>query len=133
MWFKVLSLMTAAICFGKGFVALLAPRAFYNRRRLQYASARIPKSVLVPPLVMLGLASVAWYATFVHYAPWSWLVTGFLSLISIMGVANLRRWSQHRVELLGAIAEEQADYRTNVDLLIIGLGSCFAVLALLVF
>lgn len=59
--------------------------------------------------------------------------SGFLTLVSLVGVANLRRWSQHRVKLLSTIAEEQAHRRTNADLVIVGLGGAFTALTLLVF
>ena len=133
MWFKALSLVIAAICLGKGCAALLAPQVFYGRRRQQYASARIPLSVLVLPIVMLSLTLIAWYATIMHHTAWSWLLTGFLTLISILGAVNLVRWSRHRLQLLNAIAEEQARGRMNVDLVIVGLGVFFTLLALRVF
>src|SRR4029453_2626688 len=34
-----------------------------------------PTKVLVPPVVIVGLALVAWYATIFHYKPWGWIVT----------------------------------------------------------
>ncbi len=59
MWFNVLSLLIALICFVKAGTALLSPDTFYNRRRQQYASAAVPRSVLVVPMLMLMLTGIA--------------------------------------------------------------------------
>ncbi len=133
MWFKVLSLLIMALCIGKATIALGAPHTFYRLRRRQYASATIPGSILLPPLAVLMLASVAWYATLLHYTAWGWIVTGFLTLISLLAVVNLFRWSQHRMQLLAAIAEEQAPSRQRVDVGLLVVGLLFGALGIVVF
>ena len=133
MWFKVLSLLIMALCIGKAGFALVAPHTFYRRRRQQYSSTRIPISVFIPPIAVFCLTGVAWYATMQDYVAWSWLVTGFLTLISVLAVVNLFRWSRHRVALLAAIAEEQATYRQQVDVGLLSIAGAFAVLGLIVF
>ncbi len=131
MWFNVLSLLIALICFVKAGTALLAPDTFYNRRRQQYASAAVPRSVLVVPMLMLMLTGIAWYAALYHYVDWSWLVTGFLSATSLLALVNICRWPAHRVKLLAAIGEEHAERRTYVDVGMLGLGSVFGVLGVI--
>ncbi|HEX6290105.1 MAG TPA: hypothetical protein VFZ66_12985 [Herpetosiphonaceae bacterium] len=133
MWFKVLSLLIALLCLGKAGTALLIPQTFYRRRRQQYASTRIPLSVLIPPALILVLAGLAWYATIAHYVAWSWLVTGFLTPIALLGVVNLLRWPQHRRRLQAAITEAQAAQLRRADLAILGLSALFGLLGVMVF
>ncbi|MEO6238765.1 MAG: hypothetical protein ABIQ52_17345 [Vicinamibacterales bacterium] len=42
------------------------PAQFYATRRRQYDSTSMPPELLVPPLIILSVTSVAWYATFFH-------------------------------------------------------------------
>ncbi|MDP9311020.1 MAG: hypothetical protein M3R24_09045 [Chloroflexota bacterium] len=60
-------------------------------------------------------------------------MTSFLTLISLLAVANLVRWSQHRMELLAAIADEQASYLQRVDIGLLSVGCLFGMLGMIVF
>jgi hypothetical protein len=133
MTFKVLSLLIMALCLVKGSSALFAPRIFYQLRRQQYASPTIPASVFLPPIGIGILMIAAWYATFWQYVAWSWIVTGFLTIISLLAVVNLLRWPQHRTKLLASIAEDQSQYRRQVDSGLLGLGTMFGLLGIIVF
>ncbi len=73
------------------------------------------------------------YATLLHNIAWGWIVTSFLTLISLLAVANLVRWSQHRMELLAAIADEQASYLQRVDIGLLSVGCLFGMLGMIVF
>jgi hypothetical protein len=121
------------LCLAKAGSALLAPQVFYRLRRQQYASSTIPVSVYLPPFGVGLLALTAWYATFSQYAAWSWIVTGFLTVVSLLAMINLLRWSQHRIRLLDSIAEDQAAYRRQVDVGLLGIGTVFGILGFIVF
>ena len=130
MWFRVLSLVIAAALLGKAAIALLVPRRFYAERQRQYASESLPAKLLVPPLVIVALASVAWYAAVFHYRPWGWLVTGALTALSCLAVEHLFRWERHRRRMLKVVANPNV---WQVDCLLLALGAGFAALALLVY
>lgn len=130
--FQLISSIIAVIALTKAVSALLLPDRFYGWRKRQYDSTAIPRIVLVLPLLFLFLAAVTWYATLVAYQPYGWIVTGFTTLIAILGSRNLSRWSSHRQQTGAAIAT-QLETRTRVDIAILLLGLFFAGLALFIY
>jgi len=123
--FRALSLIIAAICLLKGFTGLLWPRQFYQWRHDQYTSQRMPPIVLVAPVVIALLVAIAWYATLTAYEPFSWIVTGFISVAFLF--VNLSRWSRHRHSALQAVESPQK--LMAVDLTLVGIGLGFVALA----
>ena len=72
---------------------------------------------------MLLLAITSWYATFTQYQPWSRIVTSFTTIIALLALVNLTRWSSHRHKV-GSLIETHPQKRVAVDgaLVVIGLG-----------
>jgi len=70
MWFKMLSLILALMCLTKGIVALIIPTRFYEKRKQQYASERMPGIVLLMSAVIFILLVLVWYDTWFHYVKW---------------------------------------------------------------
>jgi hypothetical protein len=130
MWFRVLSLVIAAALVAKATIALSARQWFYAKRQRQYATESLPTKLLVAPAVVITLTIVAWYATIFHYQPWSWVVTGFLTALSCMGVDHVFRWSMHRQAMLAVVTNPKV---WQVDCLLLVVGSGFVALALLVY
>ena len=130
MWFQILALIIATALIVKGLVALAIPNRFYAARQRQYDSETMPRKLLVPPVIVLTLTAVAWYATLAHYRPWGFIVTGALTLLSGMAVHNLRHWSKHR-RAMHALVRDPKVWRIDAGLLVAGLG--FTLLALLVY
>lgn len=130
MWFKVLGLAIAVALLVKAMVALATTRRFYALRQRQYASASVPRKLMVAPALVIALTLVAWYATFFHYRPWGWVVTGFLTLLSCMAVDHLLRWQRHREAMLKVVTSPKV---WQFDCLLLVLGGAFATLALLVY
>ncbi len=130
MWFQVLSFVIALALIGKATVALIAPRRFYARRRLQYDSETLPPKLLIPPVVVLVFTGTAWFGTIIHYQPWSWLVTGFLSAISGLSFHHLFRWTSHRQAMIEVVANPKV---TRIDWLLLVVGLVFLGLAVFVF
>ena len=130
MWFKILGLVIAVALLGKATVALVAARRFYALRQRQYASASLPRKLVVAPALVIALTLVAWYATFFHYRPWGWVITGFLTLLSCMAVDHLLRWRRHREAMLKVVTSSRV---WQFDCLLLAVGVAFAALALLVF
>ena len=130
MWFKVLSLLIAVALLGKAIIALLGPRRFYAVRQSHYASETLPAKLLVPPVLVLAVTGVTWYATIFHYRPCGWVLTGFLTLISCLSLDQVFRWQKHRARLLKVVANPKVWY---FDCLLVALGSGFAALGLFVY
>lgn len=130
MWFQILSYLIAAALLTKAIVALIAPRRFYATRRQQYESEALPPKLCLPAIVVLGLAIVAWFATIFHFQPWSWLVTGFLSVISVMAIHHLLFWTKHRQAMLKVVTNPKV---TKFDWLLLAVGFGFLALAVFVF
>ena len=130
MRFQVLSLLIAMALLVKATVALIAPRRFYARRREQYCSESLPPKLLIPPTVVLALALASWFATIFHYQPWAWLVTGFLSVLSILSLHHVFFWKSHRQAMLKVVTNTRV---THVDCLLLAAGLVFLSLALFVF
>lgn len=130
--YQAISLILAAICLLKAGTALLRPAQFYGWRTGQYASTRVPTVVLIVPTLVVGLALTAWYATLFHYQAWGWIVTAFTTIIALLAIANLSRWSAHRETTRNAI-ETQPETRILVDVVILLLGVFFAALAVFVY
>ena len=82
-----------------------------------------------PPAIILGLTSVAWYATLVHYRPWGWVVTGSLTLLCCLSLSQLVRWRRHRETMLKVVANPKV---WLIDCLLLVLGGGFAALGFLV-
>lgn len=130
--FQIISLLIAIPALLKAVTGLFLPGRFYGWRRQQYASASIPRLVLVMPTLFVLLAGASWYATLLHYQPWGWVVTGFTTLIAFLGVLNLSRWSSHR-QRTGEAIDTQPGTRVGVDVTILALGVLFTCLALFVY
>jgi hypothetical protein len=130
--FQVISLFIGAVLFLKAITALLFSGRFYDWRKQQYASTSIPPVVLVMPTLFVLLAGIAWYATLFHYQSWGWVVTGFTTLVAILGILNLNRWSTHR-QKTGQAIEKQPGTRTGVDIMLLILGGIFAALGIFVY
>lgn len=130
--FQIISLIIAVLALLKSTAGLLLPDKFYGWRRQQYASVSLPPMVLVMPSLFVLLAGTAWYATLFHYQPWGWMVTGFTTLIALLGVLNLSRWSTHR-QKTGQAIDTQPQTRTGVDVTILILGLLFVFLAFFVY
>ena len=131
MSFKILSLVLALMCLTKGIVALTIPTRFYERRQRQYASERIPGIVLLMSAILIGLLALVWYATWFHYVRWGWVVTGFVTSVSLLSLDNVFRWSKHRARMLRVI--EFAQRTRYVDGCIVALGIAFLLLSIFVY
>jgi hypothetical protein len=130
VWFRVLSLVIATALLGKAAIALAIRRRFYAERQAQYTSETPPTAVRVPPLVIVALALVAWYATIFHYQPWGWLVTASLTALACAAVDHLFRWERHRQRMLKLVTNPKV---WQLDCLLLALGVGFVSLALLVY
>ena len=130
MWFRVLSLVIATALIGKAAVALAMPGRFYAERQHQYALASPPGKVLIPPVVIVGLALLAWYATIFHYEPWGWVVTASLTALMCFSVQQLFRWESHRQTMHKVVANPKV---WRVDCVLLVVGGLFVALALLVY
>jgi hypothetical protein len=130
VWFRMLSLVIAAALLVKAAIALSMPGPFYAERQRQYASVSPPAKVLVPPVVIVGLALVAWYATIFHYRPWGWIVTASLTALACGSVHSLSRWETHRQRMRKVVANPKV---WRVDCLLLAVGALFAALALFVY
>jgi hypothetical protein len=130
MWFQVLSLVIATALLVKAAIALAIPGRFYATRRRQYDSTSMPRELLVPPAIILCLTSIAWYATFFHYRPWGWVVTGSLTLLCSLSLHNLLRWRRHRESMSKIVANPRV---WIVDCVLLVLGAGFAALGLMVY
>jgi hypothetical protein len=129
MSFQLIGLLVAGVCITKAVAGLTAPGRFYAIRRRQYASEQRPRSIYVAPLATLALALAAWYELVTAGSSLlGWLITGFLTFVAAVGSVNLLRWDEHRRIVLAAM-ERQPDAARTVDLGILVLGCCFAVLA----
>ena len=130
MWFRGLSLVIATALLAKASIALAMPRWFYTERQRQYASASPPVEVLVPPVVIVALAFVAWYATIFHYQPWGWVITGSLTALACVSVDHVFRWRKHRQKMLQVVTNPRV---WRVDCLLLGVGAVLVALAFLVY
>lgn len=130
MWFQALSFVIAAALLVKATVALIIPGRFYATRRRQYDSTSMPPELLVPPLIIFSVTSVAWYATVFHYRPWGWIVTGAVTLLCSLSLHNLLRWRRHRQAMSNVVAHPHV---WMIDCLLLVLGSGFAALGLWVY
>jgi hypothetical protein len=130
MLFRVLSFLIAAALLLKAGLALTGSRRFYARRRAQYSSETLPHTLLIPPVIVLTLALVSWFAAILHYQPWCWLVTGFLSVLSCMALLHLYHWTAHRQAMLKLISEPNVK---RIDYILLALGLGFLALALFVY
>jgi len=130
MWFRFLSLVIAVALLAKASIALAMPRRFYTERQRQYASASPPVKVLVPPVVIVALAFVAWYATIFHYQPWGWVITGSLTALACLAVGRVFSWRTHRQTMLQIVTNPRV---WRVDCLLLGVGAMFVALAFLVY
>ena len=130
MWFQALSLVIATALLVKASVALAIPGRFYTTRQRHYDSTSMPRELLVPPAIILCLSSVAWYATFFHYRPWGWVVTGALTLLCSLSLHNLFRWRRHRDTMSKIVANPRV---WMIDCVLLVLGCGFAALGLWVY
>ena len=130
MWFQALSLVIATALLVKAAVALAIPGRFYATRRRQYDSTSMPRELLVPPAIILCVTSVAWYATFFHYRPWGWVVTGSLTLLCSLSLHNLLRWRGHRETMANIVANPRV---WIVDCVLLVVGAGFAALGFFVY
>lgn len=130
MWFQALSFVIAAALLVKAVVALAIPGRFYATRQRQYDSTSMPRELMVPPAIILALTSLAWYATFFHYRPWGWIVTGALTLLCGLSLNNFLRWRRHRQTMHKIVANPRV---WIVDCVLLVLGSGFAALGLFVY
>ena len=131
MWFQVLSLLIGVPCLLKGVIGLSVPDRFYRWRQGQYAAERPPGALFAAPRALAGTVGVSWYATAVHNPPWGWVVTAFVTTAAALGAANLLRWRQHQGRALRAVGSSAT--RRGVDLVLVGVGAGFVVLALTVY
>lgn len=131
--FAMISFLIALPCLLKGVTALVMPDRFYHwRRTTQYGSEKVPPSVLVMPGFIALLAGASWYALFTQYHAWGWIVTGFTTLVALLAVVNLSRWSSHRKKV-GQAIDTQPDKRIAVDGLLVSLGIAFLALGIFVY
>jgi hypothetical protein len=130
MWFQVLSFLIAAVLLIKASVALTIPGRFYATRQRQYASASLPPELIVPPVIILCVTSVAWYATLFHYRPWGWVVTGALTLLCGFSLDHLVRYRRHRETMAKVVAHPKV---WLIDCLLLVLGAAFGALGWLVY
>ena len=128
--FRTLSLTIAAALLVKATIALIVPGRFYAERQRQYAAASPPAEVLVPPVVLVALTIVAYYATIVHYQPWSWIVTGSLTGLASLSFASLLRWNSHRRRMHGIVANPHV---WRIDCMLLAAGALFLALGLFVY
>jgi hypothetical protein len=130
MWFQVLSFLIAAALLIKATVALSIPSRFYATRQRQYASASLSPELIVPPVIILCVTSVAWYATLFHYRPWGWVVTGALTLLCGFSLDHLVRYRRHRETMAKVVAHPKV---WLIDCLLLVLGAAFGALGWLVY
>ena len=130
MTFRTLSLVIAAALLGKAAVALAIPRRFYAVRERQYDSESLPPKLLIAPLIVVALTLAAWHATIFAYQPWSWVVTGFLTTVTCVGLDHVFRWESHRQRMLKAVRSPNVGW---VDCVLLVVGAGFMGLAFFVY
>ena len=130
MWFQFLSLLIATALIGKASIALATRQRFYAVRSRQYVSESLPLKLLVGPIVVGALTLVAWYATIFHYQPAAWVVTGFLTALSLMAFDHVFRWKRHRQAMLKVVTNPNV---WLIDCVLLAFGVGFVALALLVY
>ena len=130
MWFRILSLLIATALIGKAAIALAARQRFYAARSRQYDSVSLPLQLLIAPAIVGALTLIAWYATIYHYRPASWIVTGFLTVLSCMAFDHVFRWNEHRQAMLKLVTSPQV---WLIDCALLAVGAGFLALALLVY
>jgi hypothetical protein len=114
----------------KASIALAIPRRFYAERQRQYDSVSLPPKLMVPPIVIAAITSVAWYATIFHYQPWCWLVTAPLTGLACLSADHLIRWEKHRQSMHKIVSDPKV---WRVDCLLFAIGIAFILLAFLVY
>jgi hypothetical protein len=130
LWFRVLSLIIGTALLVKATVALAAPGRFYEARRSQYASKAPLPQLLLAPIVVAALAASAWYATLFHYRSGGWIVTGFLTALTVMAVHHLVYWSDHRHTMFRVVSNPSI---WLFDCFLLAVGTGFVGLAWLAF
>lgn len=125
MWFRALSFLIAAVLLVKAAVALAIPRRFYAVRRRQYASDSLPSELLLPPIIVLSVTAVSWYAALVHYRAWGWIVTGSLTVLACLSLDHLVRWRHHRAAMARIVSSANV---SRIDYALLGAGAGFAAL-----
>ena len=131
MSFKILSMILGLLCLAKGVIALIIPARFYERRRQQYSSERMPIGLRIIPFIVLTFVCFCWYATLFHYVKWGWVVTAFVTAVAALSLENTFKWSRHRIRMLKAI--DYAENYRRVDVCIAVLGVCFLFLAFFIY
>lgn len=82
MWFKVISLILAAMAFMKIGMGLGMGRPFFDWARREYSRSR-PSGFFTSAIVLtLVLALLTWYATIKHYVPYGWILTAIMTLMA---------------------------------------------------
>ena len=130
MWFQILSLLIATALIGKASIALARRQKFYAARSRQYDSDSLPFKLLVAPTIVGALTLIAWYATIFHYQSAAWVVTGFLTALSLMAFDHVFRWRRHRQVMLKVVTNPQI---WLIDCMLLTVGAAFLALALLVY
>ena len=130
MWFQFLSLLIATALIGKASIALVWRQRFYAVRSRQYDSDSLPFKLLVAPTIVGALTLIAWYATIFYYQSAAWIVTGFLTALSLMAFDHLFRWRRHRQVMLKVVTNPQI---WLIDCMLLIIGAAFLALALLVY
>lgn len=130
MWFQILSLLIATALIGKASISLARRQKFYAARSRQYDSDSLAFKLLVAPTIVGALTLIAWYATIFHYQSAAWVVTGFLTALSLMAFDHVFRWRRHRQVMLKVVTNPKI---WLVDCVLLTVGAAFLALALLVY
>jgi hypothetical protein len=130
MWFQFLSLLIAIALIGKASIALAKRQKFYAARSRQYDSESLSFKLLVAPTIVGTLTLIAWYATIFSYQSAAWVVTGFLTALSLMAFDHVFRWRRHGQVMLKVVTNPQI---WLIDCMLPIVGAAFLALALLVY
>jgi hypothetical protein len=129
-WFRVLALVIARALLLAVVVALFFHDRVNRWSEKVSASLRMLCRVLIIPVALLAFLGISWYVTIEHYQGWGWIVTGFATVVCVIGIVNLL-WRPDRGPL-GRLLEQSWE-GAEPALSISALGFGFAALGLWVY
>lgn len=94
MLFKIVCYVVAGAAFCKGLVGIFAHDKLYGWAEKHYATGERSFTVWLFLIYGIGVVGITWYATIFDYVKYGWILTVFMSIMSLKLIGLIYNWEE---------------------------------------
>lgn len=129
MLFKIICFVVAGSAFIKGLTGIFAHDKLYGWARKHYASEEWSFTFILLLVYGIAVVGTTWYATIFTYVKYGWILTVFMSIMSLKMIGLIFNWKETSRKFVNLI-ESGGKKLWVLDFIVLVLGVIFLLMGL---